>query len=72
VDLFERRLQVDEALLLCSDGLSGMISDDWIWQIWKTSSSPQEACNKMVDAANRAGGEDNVTVVIIQVKSQEP
>ncbi|MFP4345864.1 MAG: Stp1/IreP family PP2C-type Ser/Thr phosphatase [Anaerolineales bacterium] len=71
VDLFERRLQIGEALLLCSDGLSGMISDDWIWQIWKTSASPQEACNRMVDAANRAGGEDNVTVVIVQVKSQQ-
>ncbi|MCX7681212.1 MAG: SpoIIE family protein phosphatase, partial [Anaerolineae bacterium] len=56
-----------EALLLCSDGLSGMLSDEAIWNIWKTSTSPQEACDRLVQAANQAGGEDNITVVIVQL-----
>lgn len=67
IDFFERRLAPGEALLLCSDGLSGMVSDEHIWQIWRTSVSPQEACNRLVEAANSAGGEDNISVVIVQV-----
>jgi protein phosphatase len=43
-----------------------MISDQEIWHIWKTSYSPQEACDRLVEEANRAGGEDNVTVIIVQ------
>jgi len=66
-DLFEQHLAPGKALLLCSDGLSGMVPDEQIWQIWRTSTSPQEACDRLVEAANLAGGEDNITVVIVQV-----
>lgn len=66
-DFFERQLAPGEALLLCSDGLSGMVSDEHIWQIWRTSTSPQEACDRLVEAANGAGGEDNISVIIVQV-----
>jgi serine/threonine protein phosphatase PrpC len=66
-DVYERRLAPGEALLLCSDGLDGMVDDDHIWRIWRTSTSPQEACERLVEAANEAGGEDNITVVIVQV-----
>ena len=69
VDLYEQPLAPDEALLLCSDGLSGMVADDKMWHIWRTSASPQEACDRLVEAANRAGGEDNATVVIVQLGS---
>jgi len=66
-DLFEQRLALGEALFLCSDGLSGMVPDEQIWHIWRTSTSPQETCDRLVEAANQAGGEDNITVVIVQV-----
>lgn len=66
VDLFEQVLNPGDALLLCSDGLSGMVADAVIWQIWKAAPSPQTACEQLVEAANQAGGEDNITVVIIQ------
>jgi protein phosphatase len=66
VDLFEQRLRPGQAILLCSDGLSGMVSDEKIWQTWRTSTSPQEACDRLVEAANRAGGEDNITIIIAQ------
>jgi serine/threonine protein phosphatase PrpC len=66
VDIFDQKLGVEEGILLCSDGLSGMIADDEIWHIWKTSYSPQEACDRLVEEANRAGGEDNITVLIVQ------
>jgi len=66
-DLFEQQLAPGEALLLCSDGLSGMVPDEQIWQIWHTSTSPQEACDRLVAEANQAGGEDNITAVIVKV-----
>ena len=66
-DLFEQPLASGEALLLCSDGLSGMIPDDQMWRTWRAATSPQEACDQLVDAANQAGGMDNITAVIVQV-----
>ncbi len=68
VDLFEQALAPGEALLLCSDGLSGMIEDETIWEIWRTSASPQEACDRLVDAANQAGGSDNIAVILVQIR----
>jgi protein phosphatase len=69
VDIYEEVVRPGEALLLCSDGLSGMVPDRDIWRFWHTSPSPQEACDRLVEAANQAGGEDNVTVVIVQVET---
>jgi protein phosphatase len=66
-DVFEQQLDYGEALLLCSDGLSGTVPEERIWQIWRTATSPQEACDRLVEAANQAGGDDNITVVIAQV-----
>ncbi|MBC7250832.1 MAG: Stp1/IreP family PP2C-type Ser/Thr phosphatase [Anaerolineae bacterium] len=67
-DVYTQPLVPGDRLLLCSDGLSGMISDEEIKQIVLTSMSPQEACRRLVDAANAAGGEDNITVIIVQVE----
>ena len=66
-DLFEQTLAPGEAVLLCSDGLSGLVTDERIWRIWHTSTSPQDACDRLVEAANQAGGEDNITAVIVEV-----
>jgi protein phosphatase len=52
-------------LLLCSDGLTDMIEDEEILAIVESASDPQQACNKLVTAANREGGEDNITVILI-------
>ncbi|OQA15060.1 MAG: Serine/threonine phosphatase stp [Chloroflexi bacterium ADurb.Bin360] len=67
VDLYETQLGIGDAILLCSDGLSGMVPDKEIWQIWRTSTSPQEACDRLVEAANSAGGLDNISVIVIQL-----
>jgi protein phosphatase len=52
-------------LLLCSDGLTDMIEDEEILAIVESASDPQRACNELVTAANREGGEDNITVILI-------
>ncbi len=57
-----------DRLLLCSDGLTGMISEDQIQAILtSTEGAPQEAADRLVLAANRAGGVDNITVVVLDV-----
>lgn len=66
IDFFRQRLVPGEALLLCSDGLSGVVSDGRIWQIWRGSISPQEACDRLVEAASDAGGEDDISAVIVE------
>jgi serine/threonine protein phosphatase PrpC len=44
-----------------------MVPDAQIWQLWRDAPSPQVACERLVEAANRAGGTDNISVVIIQI-----
>jgi protein phosphatase len=67
-DLFEVNLSPGEALLLCSDGLTDMVEDRVLWYVWHEASSPQAACEELVDLANEAGGYDNITVVIAQLE----
>jgi PPM family protein phosphatase len=52
-------------LLLCSDGLTEMIEDEEILAIIDSSSNPQQACANLVAAANKKGGADNITTVLI-------
>jgi protein phosphatase len=65
-DTFSLRLRPGDQLLLCSDGLSGMVPDDVIWQTTLSFQDPQAACNRLIELANQAGGEDNITVIIVQ------
>jgi serine/threonine protein phosphatase PrpC len=56
-----------DLFLLCSDGLSGMLSDDQIAEILKHRTDVDQACTRLIAAANAAGGIDNVTVVLAAV-----
>jgi PPM family protein phosphatase len=66
VDLFNERLGDDEWLLLCSDGLWGMLSDEEIGRIVRNAKSPSEACRALVEATNAAGGYDNIAAVLVR------
>jgi PPM family protein phosphatase len=54
-----------DRVLLCSDGLTGMVTEEQIQAILENSEHPQQAADRLVKAANRAGGIDNITVVVI-------
>ena len=61
------RVKRGNKLLLCSDGLWGMVSDEEIGRIMGQGISPQEMCEELIGQANDAGGRDNVTALVIQV-----
>jgi serine/threonine protein phosphatase PrpC len=54
-----------DRILLCTDGLTAMVDRDRIQEILLHESDPQAACEQLVAAANQAGGEDNITVLIL-------
>lgn len=67
VDTYVRSIPQGGHLLLCSDGLWGLVSDVEIVKAILNASSPQEACEELVDAANQAGGRDNITIVLAEL-----
>ena len=68
VDLFALNLVAGDRLLLCCDGLWEMVLDQVIEMILIQASSPQMACDRLIEAANQAGGEDNISVVTVWIE----
>jgi protein phosphatase len=68
VDVMDETLQDGDRLLICSDGLSSMVDDATIAKILSEHDDPQSASDALVEAANEAGGEDNITVIVLDVK----
>jgi protein phosphatase len=68
IDTVELTPLQGERLLLCSDGLSGVVPHETIEKLLgDTSATLEEICDRLVAAANEGGGPDNVTVLIIQI-----
>ena len=67
VDLITVDVVEGDRILICSDGLSSMLDFDSIAAMLNEESDPQVAAERLVDAANDAGGEDNITVVIVDI-----
>ncbi len=68
VDLYFERVEPEDTYVLCSDGLSGMVSDEDILKIVLDSDSDIESAVKnLVSEANGKGGEDNITVVLVRI-----
>ncbi len=71
VDIIVKDLQHNDRVLLCSDGLTDMITPEDITSILVDRSEPQEAADRLVDAANEAGGQDNITAMVVRVTEAE-
>jgi serine/threonine protein phosphatase PrpC len=71
LDVIEHRLEPGDVAMLCSDGLHGMINDLEIARLLVplVADSLEAASARLVDAANEAGGRDNVTVVLLRYKA---
>jgi len=68
VDLQSDECQPGDVYILCSDGLSGMITDDEMLAIIAGSERLEDACRRLIRTANEHGGEDNITAVVIRVE----
>lgn len=67
VDLYPTPLTSADRLLFCSDGLTGMVSEDEIHTTLTGEPDPSAAARRLVEAANRGGGIDNITVLVVDV-----
>jgi protein phosphatase len=66
VDLLAHEVRVGDTFVLCSDGLSGMISDAEILQV-AGHGELDDACRRLTALANEHGGEDNITAVLVRI-----
>jgi len=66
-DLNTMQLPDSGYILLCSDGLWGVVPDEDIHRLVLGAQNPEDACTKLVDAANEAGGPDNITAILVRL-----
>src|SRR6185436_14068 len=67
VDIYKEAFDAESALLFCSDGLSDLVPAARIREIVEARAGrPEQAVRELIDAANRAGGKDNISVVLVE------
>ncbi len=66
VDLMSDEPRVGDVYLLCSDGLSGMMTDEQIRDAITSSRDTSEMCRRLITQANEQGGDDNITVLVVR------
>ena len=70
VDVFNRELQNEDKIILCTDGLTNMVTEEKILEILLSSEIPSAVCSTLVNISNEAGGIDNTTIMIIKAKQE--
>ncbi len=71
VDVMRINPSLGDIYLLCTDGLSDMLPDEAIHAITLSEQNLDKACDKLIEAANEAGGKDNITVVLARIEPQD-
>ena len=72
VDTYTLAGREGDVFLICSDGLTSMISDDEVTSILRSASSLDDAAEALVRAANQSGGKDNITVILFRLGEGVP
>ena len=72
VDQFEITVLRGDRLLICSDGLTGMVDDAQIAAILNKQLDPHQGALALIDAANAAGGSDNISAIVIDIDEDNP
>jgi len=68
-DVFELQAEPGDMFLLCSDGLTGEVSDPMIESLLEADQSLEDLCASLIAAANQSGGRDNITCLIVRAES---
>jgi protein phosphatase len=68
VDTWTYPVRAGDVLLLCSDGLTSMVSEEGIAEVLASAENLDEAGRRLIEAANEAGGRDNITVVLFRIE----
>jgi protein phosphatase len=71
VDTWTYPVRTGDVLLLCSDGLTSMVTEDRVTEILDSADGLEQAANQLIDEANEAGGRDNITVVLCRFEEAE-
>jgi protein phosphatase len=71
VDVFEIEPMNNDRFLLCTDGLTDLVSDNEILSVINNGDNPEHLCQQLVSGANERGGHDNITVSLIFVNKQD-
>ena len=71
IDLFALKLKPKDYILMCSDGLSNMVDEFEMEYIIRSEENMKQKVEVLVDAANRSGGKDNISVVLIEPQISE-
>lgn len=67
-DLFSGTLESSDVILLASDGLTGMLEDEQLVRILQSEGDPQVWVDRMIHEANRRGGLDNITAIVVRIE----
>ena len=67
VDTYVPEVSTGDQILLCTDGLNTMLKDEEIIEVMASMEDAQQICDSLVQAANEAGGHDNITVMIMEI-----
>lgn len=69
VDSYDYEMLTGDYVVLCTDGLSNMISDDEILKCTMAGQNPEQTCAALIEEANSRGGSDNVSVIVVNSQS---
>ena len=70
IDSFTAPVEPGDRYVLCTDGLTGLISDELVLKTVAQASTPDGACRLLIAAANEAGGRDNITAIVVDVSAE--
>lgn len=71
VDVYTITVRAGDRVVLCSDGLTTMVRDRDVERMARAGNEPQRTAEELIEAANEAGGDDNITVVVVDVLEVE-
>lgn len=66
-EVYFQHLPPGSSLILCSDGLWGPVKNEGLRETLQEANTPQEACVQLIDLANKNGGEDNITAIVVSM-----